>query len=137
LMEKHKLTGTIKIFPGVAEELVGAKAFFVRAGLFKDVDIMLGCHVDSDFQTNYGQPERNSGLVSVQYFFHGKSAHAAAAPWSGRSALDAVELMNIGWNYRREHLRLQQRSHYVVSNGGDQRLVLLSRTGLSAHQRTQ
>src|SRR6267143_4549262 len=64
LMEKHKLPGTIKIFPGVAEELVGAKAFFVRAGLFKDVDIMLGCHVDSDFQTNYGQPERNSGLVS-------------------------------------------------------------------------
>src|SRR5436189_2507021 len=72
LMEKHKLAGTLKIFPGVAEELVGAKAFFVRAGLFKDLDIMLACHVDSDFQTNYGQPERNSGLVSVQYFFHGK-----------------------------------------------------------------
>src|SRR5437879_6500259 len=52
-MEKHKLAGTLKIFPGVAEELVGAKAFFVRAGLFKDLDIMLGCHVDSDFQTNY------------------------------------------------------------------------------------
>ena len=126
LMEKHKLTGTIKIFPGVAEELVGAKAFFVRAGLFKDIDIMLGCHVDSDFQTNYGQPERNSGLISVQYFFHGKSAHAAGAPWSGRSALDAVELMNVGWNYRREHLRLQQRSHYVVINGGDQPNVVPS-----------
>src|SRR3989449_1403325 len=126
MMEKHNLPGTIKIFPGVAEELVGAKAFFVRAGLFKDVDIMLGCHVDSDFATNYGQPERNSGLVSVQYFFHGRSAHAAAAPWSGRSALDAVELMNIGWNYRREHLRLQQRSHYVVINGGDQPNVVPS-----------
>ena len=126
LMEKHKLAGTLKIFPGVAEELVGAKAFFVRAGLFKDLDIMLGCHVDSDFQTNYGQPERNSGLVSVQYFFHGKSAHAAGAPWSGRSALDAVELMNVGWNYRREHLRLQQRSHYVVINGGDQPNVVPS-----------
>src|SRR5438876_873699 len=126
LMEKHKLAGTLKVFPGVAEELVGAKAFFVRAGLFKDLDIMLGCHVDSDFQTNYGQPERNSGLVSVQYFFHGKSAHAAGAPWSGRSALDAVELMNVGWNYRREHLRLQQRSHYVVINGGDQPNVVPS-----------
>src|SRR5947207_12145522 len=126
LMEKHKLAGTLKIFPGVAEELVGAKAFFVRAGLFKDLDLMLGCHVDSDFQTNYGQPERNSGLVSVQYFFHGKSAHAAGAPWSGRSALDAVELMNVGWNYRREHLRLQQRSHYVVINGGDQPNVVPS-----------
>ena len=126
LMEKHKLTGTIKIFPGVAEELVGAKAYFVRSGLFKDLDLMLGCHVDSDFATNYGQPERNSGLVSVQYSFHGKAAHAAAAPWSGRSALDAVELMNIGWNYRREHMRLQQRSHYVVSNGGDQPNVVPS-----------
>jgi aminobenzoyl-glutamate utilization protein B len=58
--------------------------------------------------------------VSVQYTFKGQSAHAAGAPWRGRSALDAVELMNIGWNYRREHLRLQQRSHYVITNGGDQ-----------------
>ena len=52
--------------------------------------------------------------------FKGESAHAAAAPWRGRSALDAVELMDIGWNFRREHLRLQQRSHYVIPNGGDQ-----------------
>jgi aminobenzoyl-glutamate utilization protein B len=126
LMERHKLGGTIKLFPGVAEELVATKAFFVRAGLFKDVDIVLGSHVDSDFATNYGQPERNSGLVSVQYTFKGKAAHSAGAPWSGRSALDAVELMNIGWNYRREHLRLQQRSHYVVVNGGDQPNVVPS-----------
>jgi aminobenzoyl-glutamate utilization protein B len=58
--------------------------------------------------------------VSVEYTFKGESAHAAGSPWSGRSALDAVELMNIGWNFRREHLRLQQRSHYVITNGGDQ-----------------
>src|SRR5215470_15852269 len=120
MMEKHKLPGTLRLYPGVAEELVATKAFFVRAGLFKDVDIMLGAHVDNDFVTNWGQPERNSGLVSVEYFFTGKAAHAAGSPWSGRSALDAVELMNIGWNYRREHLRLQQRSHYVIPNGGDQ-----------------
>ncbi|MFN0120106.1 MAG: amidohydrolase [Blastocatellia bacterium] len=126
LMEKHKLPGTLKIFPGVAEELVATKAFFVRAGLFKDTDIVLGCHVDNDFAVNWGQPERNSGLVSVQYSFHGKAAHAAGAPWSGRSALDAVELMNIGWNFRREHLRVQQRSHYVVVNGGDQPNVVPS-----------
>jgi aminobenzoyl-glutamate utilization protein B len=126
LMEKYKITGTIKLFPGVAEELVGAKAFFVRAGLFKDVDIVLGCHVSDDFTTTYGQPPNNSGLVSVQYFFHGKAAHAAGAPWSGRSALDAVELMNTGWNYRREHLRLQQRSHYVIFDGGDQPNVVPS-----------
>lgn len=126
LMEKYKIPGTIKLLPGVAEELVAAKAFFVRAGLFKDVDIVLGCHVDSDFATNYGQPANNSGLVSVQYFFHGKAAHAAGAPWSGRSALDAVELMDTGWNFRREHLRLQQRSHYVIIDGGDQPNVVPS-----------
>src|SRR4030095_15267580 len=126
LMEKHKIAGTIKLLPGVAEELVAAKAHFVRAGLFKDVDIVLGSHVDSDFATNYGQPANNSGLVSVQYSFHGKAAHAAGAPWSGRSALDAVELMNTAWNFRREHLRLQQRSHYVIIDGGDQPNVVPS-----------
>jgi aminobenzoyl-glutamate utilization protein B len=61
-----------------------------------------------------------TGLVSVLYSFRGETAHAAAAPWRGRSALDAVELMNIGWNYRREHLPLEQRSHYVITDGGDQ-----------------
>ncbi|MBL8205075.1 MAG: amidohydrolase [Blastocatellia bacterium] len=126
LMEKNKLPGTIRIYPGVAEELVATKAFFVREGLFKDLDIMLGCHVSNDFGTNYGQPVSNSGLVSVQYYFHGKAAHSAGAPWAGRSALDAVELMNIGWNFRREHLRLNQRSHYIVSNGGDQPNVVPS-----------
>jgi len=126
LMDKYKIGGTIKLLPGVAEELVAAKAFFIRAGLFKDVDIVLGCHVDSDFATNYGQPPNNSGLVSVQYFFHGKAAHAAGAPWSGRSALDAVELMDTAWNFRREHLRIQQRSHYVIIDGGDQPNVVPS-----------
>jgi aminobenzoyl-glutamate utilization protein B len=58
--------------------------------------------------------------VSVEYTFTGQTAHSAGAPWRGRSALDAVELMNIGWNYRREHLPLEHRSHYVVTNGGDQ-----------------
>jgi len=58
--------------------------------------------------------------VSVEYSFKGESAHGAGAPWRGRSALDAVELMDIGWNFRREHLRIQQRSHYVIPNGGDQ-----------------
>ena len=126
LMEKNKLSGTLKLYPGVAEELVATKAFFVRAGFFKDVDIMLGVHVDAEFAVNYGQPTRNSGLVSVQYYFHGRSAHSAGAPWSGRSALDAVELMNAGWNYRREHLRTQHRSHYVITNGGDQPNVVPS-----------
>ncbi len=130
LMEKNRIAGTLKLFPGVAEELLGAKAFFIRAGLFKDVDITLGSHVGSDFETSYGQGERNSGLVSVQYLFRGKSAHSAGAPWSGRSALDAVELMNTAWNFRREHLRLQHRLHYVIFNGGDQPNVVPSDAGV-------
>ncbi len=126
LMEKYKLTGTLKLFPGVAEELLGAKAFYIREGFFKDVDLVLGCHVGNEFATSYGQGENSTGLVSVQYFFHGKAAHAAGAPWQGRSALDAVELMDAGWNMRREHLRLQQRSHYVIVDGGDQPNVVPS-----------
>jgi len=127
LMAEHHLAGTIKIFPGVAEELLGSKAFYVRAGLFKDVDIVFGTHVGHEFSTTYGVGQGNlTGLVSVQYFFHGRAAHAAFAPWDGRSALDAVSLMNAGWEYRREHLRLQQRSHYVITNGGDQPNVVPS-----------
>ena len=121
LMEEHHIAGTIKVIPGVAEELVATKAFYVRAGIFKDVDIVLGAHVESEFSTSYGTGNGEwSGLVSVQYFFHGKAAHAAAAPWEGRSALDAVELMDTGWDFRREHLRPVQRSHRVIINGGDQ-----------------
>ncbi len=120
LMTKYRIAGTLKVIPGVAEELVAAKAFYVRAGLFKGVDVVLGCHVNSKLVTAYGQGEGNSGLVSVQYTFHGSAAHAAGAPWRGRSALDGVELMDVGWNFRREHLRPEQRSHYVITNGGDQ-----------------
>lgn len=119
LMERSKLPGTIKLWPGVAEELVAGKAYFVRDGLFKDVDAVLFTHVAANFSVASGQG-LGTGLVSVEYTFKGESAHAAGAPWRGRSALDAVELMNIGWNYKREHLRLQQRSHYVITNGGDQ-----------------
>jgi aminobenzoyl-glutamate utilization protein B len=61
-----------------------------------------------------------NGMVSVEYTFHGKTAHAAADPWDGHSALDAVELMDVSMNFRREHLPLSQRMHYVVSNGGGQ-----------------
>ncbi len=119
IMEREKLKGTIKLWPGVAEEQLGTKAYYVRAGLFKDVDVVLFAHVASNLGVSYGGGN-GSGMVSVEYLFEGESAHSAGAPWRGRSALDAVELMNVGWNYRREHLRLSQRSHYVITNGGDQ-----------------
>ncbi|MDQ3674345.1 MAG: amidohydrolase [Gemmatimonadota bacterium] len=119
IMEREKLPGTIKIWPGVAEEILGGKAYFVRDGFFKDVDVCIFSHVSSGFSASYG-PGGGTGLVSVEYGFVGETAHSAGAPWRGRSALDAVELMNIGWNYRREHLRLPHRSHYVIRDGGDQ-----------------
>jgi aminobenzoyl-glutamate utilization protein B len=118
-MERNKLAGTIKVWPGVAEELVAGKAYFVRDGYFKDVDLVLFTHVGNNLSVTAG-PASATGLVSVEYTFKGESAHAAAGPWRGRSALDAVELMDVGWNFRREHLRTQQRSHYVITNGGDQ-----------------
>ncbi len=124
LMEKYGLTGTIKVIPGVAEELVASRTYMVNAGLFEDMDIMLSTHISSGMSTNYGIS--GSGLVSTQFTFHGQSAHGAGSPWAGRSALDAVELMNAGWNFRREHLRLQQRSHYIISNGGNQPNVVPS-----------
>ncbi|MHB1326733.1 MAG: amidohydrolase [Gemmatimonadales bacterium] len=119
LMEREKIPGTIKLWPGVAEEQIGTKAYFVRAGLFKDVDINVFTHVSNSLGVSWGQPD-GTGLVSVEYTFRGISAHSAGAPWRGRSTLDAVELMNVGWNFRREHLRLSHRSHYIINNGGDQ-----------------
>ena len=119
IMQRDRLPGTIVLWPGVAEEQLATKAYYVRAGLFKDVDVVLYNHVGVNLSTGWGDSAGN-GLVSVEYTFQGESAHSGNAPWRGRSALDAVELMNIGWNFRREHLRIQQRSHYVVTNGGDQ-----------------
>ncbi len=118
-MQKNHIQGTIKIWPGIAEEQLATKAYYVRAGYFKDVDAVLYSHVGNSLSTFYGNVGM-SGLVSVKYDFYGESAHSAAAPWRGRSAADAVELMNVGMNYRREHLRLSQRIHSVITDGGDQ-----------------
>ena len=119
IMERDKLPGTLMLWPGVAEEQLATKAWYVRDGIFKDVDVTIFAHVGNNLGVSWGDGGGN-GMVSVEYTFEGETAHSAGAPWRGRSALDAVELMNTGWNYRREHLRLSQRSHYVITNGGDQ-----------------
>ncbi|MDT8367804.1 MAG: amidohydrolase [Longimicrobiales bacterium] len=125
VMEREEIPGTIVLWPGVAEELVASKAWFVRDGLFDEIDAALFTHVSNDLSVSWGQAG-GTGLVSVEFSFDGESAHGAGAPWRGRSALDAVELMNVGWNFRREHLRPDQRSHYVVRDGGDQPNVVPS-----------
>ncbi|MDB5455412.1 MAG: amidohydrolase, partial [Caulobacter sp.] len=119
VMVRDNIPGTLMLWPGVAEELVAGKMFMVRDGVFKGVDAVVFTHVGENLQTSWGAYS-GSGLVSVKYNFHGEAAHAAGAPWRGRSALDGVMLMGMGWDMKREHLRTQQRSHYVISNGGDQ-----------------
>lgn len=119
VMVKHGIKGRLMLWPGVAEELLATKAYYVKAGLFKGVDATIFTHVSSDFSTSWGLGGSNA-LVSVEYTFTGKTSHAAGNPWEGRSALDAVEIMNVAMNYRREHLPLSQRMHYVITNGGGQ-----------------
>jgi aminobenzoyl-glutamate utilization protein B len=124
VLERHGLPGEIRVIPGVAEELVASRTYMVVDGLFQDMDAMLSTHISNGMSTTYGIS--GSGLVSTMFTFQGRSAHSAGSPWAGRSALDAVELMNVGWNFRREHLRLHQRSHYVIANGGSQPNVVPS-----------
>ncbi len=125
IMQREKLPGTLVLWPGVAEELMAGKAFLVRAGVFKDVDITLFTHVDNTLSVSWGQSSNNA-LISAIFKFAGSSAHSAGQPWSGKSALDAVMLMAQGWEMKREHMQLAQRSHYVITDGGDQPNVVPS-----------
>src|SRR5580765_5944070 len=119
MMEREKIPGTLMLWPGIAEEQLGSKAYYIRGGYFKNVDACIFTHVSDNLHVGYGD-NGYTGIVSVRFNFEGESAHAAGAPWRGRSALDAVELMDVGWNFRREHLPLSSRSHYVIVDGGDQ-----------------
>jgi len=125
IMERENIPGTIVLWPGIAEELVATKAWFARDGRYAGVDAVLFTHVSDNMSVAWGRP-RGTGLVSVEYSFEGVAAHGAGDPWKGRSALDAVELMNVAWNFRREHLHPLQRSHYVIVDGGDQPNVVPS-----------
>lgn len=129
IMERDKLPGTLMIWPGIAEEQLGAKAYYTRDGYFDDVDICLFAHVSSNLGVSWGRGW-GTGLISVEYTFSGESAHSAGAPWRGRSAADAVELMSVGWQYLREHLDPLQRSHHIISNGGDQPNVVPSKASI-------
>ena len=117
MMESENIGGTLQIWPGIAEEALAAKQWFVAAAVFDDIDVVLSNHVGNGLSTSWGQSNSMS-MISAEYSFKGLSSHAAVSPWVGRSALDAVELMNAGWNFRREHMHPDQRSHYVITNGG-------------------
>ncbi len=125
IMVKNHMKGTLKVWPGIAEELLGGKAYYVRAGAFKDVDAVLFAHVANNLGVAYGGFQ-TLGAVSMRFEFAGESSHASVAPWRGRSALSAVELMDVGWSFKRQFLRPVQRSHNVIVNGGDQPNVVPS-----------
>lgn len=116
-MVAHGLKGTIKVFGSPAEEIVASRPYMIRAGLFEGVDAVIDNHSSSGFGTEYGVG--GNALYSTIFTFRGKTAHAAGAPWVGRSALDAVEIMDVATNYLREHLPLSQRLHYVILEGGE------------------
>jgi aminobenzoyl-glutamate utilization protein B len=115
--ERNGLKGTIKFYGCPAEESGSGKVWMVRVGVFDGVEAVLSHHPGS---MNYGPLGSSLANNSVKFHFHGKTSHAAGSPEQGRSALDAVELMNIGVNYLREHVVQDARMHYIIEAGGGQ-----------------
>jgi len=115
LIESGDLKGTIRYYGCPAEELLVGKTLMAQAGMFDDIDASLTWHPSS-----VSMPWGGSllSLYSAVFTFKGIASHAGSAPHSGRSALDAVELMNVGANYMREHILDQNRIHYIITNGG-------------------
>jgi len=116
-MDEFGFKGTIKVFGSPAEEIVASRPYMIRAGLFEGVDAVIDNHASSGFGTGYGVG--GNALFSTIFTFKGRTAHAAGAPWAGRSALDAVEIMDVAANFLREHLPLSERLHYVILEGGE------------------
>ncbi len=117
LLASGELRGTVKLYGTPAEETGVGKVYMLRAGYFKDDDVIFTWHPSARTLSPYGT---TMSLVNVKFRFRGASSHAALQPFAGRSALDAVELMNVGTNYMREHVRDDARIHYVITDGGGQ-----------------
>jgi aminobenzoyl-glutamate utilization protein B len=116
IIDEHKLEGTIKLFGTPAEETVVGKVYMAKAGAFDGLDAVIDWHPATDTEVR-NQPGRAMNNFEVEYF--GQAAHGAADPWNGRSALDAVELLNHGVNLMREHVKPTTRIHYVIPSAGD------------------
>jgi len=115
-MEEHGLKGTLRLYGTPAEETAVGKVYMALAGEFKDLDVCLHWHPADKNEVWAGS---SKALISARFFFSGTAAHASANPEKGHSALDAVELMNVGVNFLREHVTEDVRFHYVISGGGD------------------
>ncbi|UOQ49366.1 amidohydrolase [Gracilibacillus caseinilyticus] len=115
VMESEGLNGTIRYYGCPAEEVLSGKTFMARDGVFDDLDCAFSWHPGA---SNMTMSVSTQSMVSIKFHFKGITAHAAGAPHAGRSALDAVELMNVGANYLREHVLDGSRIHYVITNGG-------------------
>jgi aminobenzoyl-glutamate utilization protein B len=116
-MEKHNIKGAIRFYGTPAEENFSGKRIMVNHGLFDDVDAALSHHPGS---LNVATLASSNVISGCRFHFHGRSSHAAGNPEAGRSALDAVELMNVGVNFLREHIIPEARIHYVIEAGGGQ-----------------
>jgi len=114
-LKESGISGTVRFYGCPGEEFGCGKTFMTRAGVFNDVDLALTWH-PSDINSVW--QARSLANISVYFRFEGKASHAAAAPHLGRSALDAVELMNVGANYLREHVIPEARFHYAITNAG-------------------
>ncbi|UCG02897.1 MAG: amidohydrolase [Candidatus Heimdallarchaeota archaeon] len=114
-IESGEVHGTIRYYGTPAEENADGKGWMINAGVFDDVDISLTWH---PWDVNFVIATNFQAMYNVVFRFRGQTAHAAGDPFNGRSALDAVELMNVGSNYLREHIIPDARIHYVITNGG-------------------
>jgi aminobenzoyl-glutamate utilization protein B len=117
VLATRRTPGTVRLYGTPAEETGIGKIYMLRDGLFDDADVVLAWHADDRSATTFSY---SKALVSMKYRFRGLPAHASTSPHQGRSALDAVELMNVAANYLREHVKEDTRIHYVVTRGGGQ-----------------
>jgi aminobenzoyl-glutamate utilization protein B len=118
VMQRHNIPGTVAISFGPAEEQLASRPFLVREGYFKDVDAVIYLHIRDTLNTAFGIG--NYAAISSVFTFHGKTAHGGVAPWEGKDAVDAVVLMDIGFDKLREHLRPTYRAHRTITIGGIQ-----------------
>ncbi|MEM2813611.1 MAG: amidohydrolase, partial [Candidatus Methanomethylicia archaeon] len=116
-MEKYGIKGTIRFYGCPAEENFSGKVFMVRDGYFDDVDTAISHHPST---MNGVSLKSSLAINSAKFHFFGRASHAGGSPEFGRSALDAVELMNVGVNYLREHVVQDARIHYIIERGGGQ-----------------